>query len=390
MNEGQSRAEGDEDGAGGETTVKIDASSLTGLFQTPRWLRDLGVSAWLLLGVAAVVVGLIYVLSLVQAIAIPLIVASIVAAVLSPVMARMQRRGVPRGLGAGIVLVAVVVIGAALIFLVLRGVADESPQISAKLKQGADRITTGVKDLGVSEKAAKSAEQDAKSSLSKASRTLLNGVAKGLETLSSLAVFLSFTVIALFFMLKDGPQLRDWMDRHTGLPVDVARTISGRTLSSLRAYFAGVTIVSAFTTVIVGVAAVLLGVPLAGTIALVTFVGGYVPYIGAWVAGAFAVLIALGDGGTGTAIAMAVVVLLANGVLQQMVQPIAFGATLDLHPLAVLAVTVAGGCLFGTIGLILAAPLTSAAVKIATDLERASSEQAEAAGASAAEAPATP
>jgi putative heme transporter len=119
----------------------------------------------------------------------------------------------------------------------------------------------------------------------------------------------------------------------------------------------------------------LLGVHLAGTIAAVTFLGGYIPYIGAWTAGAFTVLMALGSNGPETALALAVVVLLANGALQQMVQPIAYGAALGLHPLAVLIVTIAGGSLFGAIGLILAAPLTAAGVKIAADLERARREE---------------
>jgi putative heme transporter len=58
-------------------------------------------------------------------------------------------------------------------------------------------------------------------------------------------------------------------------------------------------------------------------------------------------------------------------VLQQMVQPIAYGAALGLHPLAVLIVTIAGGCLFGTIGLVLAAPLVSAMVRISADVSAA-------------------
>jgi predicted PurR-regulated permease PerM len=66
-----------------------------------------------------------------------------------------------------------------------------------------------------------------------------------------------------------------------------------------------------------------------------------------------------------------VIVLLANGALQQLIQPIAFGATLGIHPLAVLIVTIAGGARFGTIGLVLAAPLTSAAVHVSADLARA-------------------
>jgi predicted PurR-regulated permease PerM len=108
----------------------------------------------------------------------------------------------------------------------------------------------------------------------------------------------------------------------------------------------------------------------------VNFFAAYIPYLGAWSAGAFTVLIALGSQGLETAVAMGVIVLLANGALQQMIQPIAFGATLGIHPLAVLIVTIAGGALFGTIGLILAAPLTSAGVHISADLARARAIQA--------------
>ena len=68
---------------------------------------------------------------------------------------------------------------------------------------------------------------------------------------------------------------------------------------------------------------------------------------------------------------MAVLQLLANGILQQMVQPFAYGAALGIHPLAVLIVTIGGGALFGAAGLILAAPLTSAVVRIAADLSDA-------------------
>ena len=143
-----------------------------------------------------------------------------------------------------------------------------------------------------------------------------------------------------------------------GVPLPIAHTITGRLLQSLRGYFFGVTIVAAFNAVVIGGGALLLGIPLAGTIAVVTFLGAYIPYLGAWTAGAFSVLLALGGAGTDAAIAMAVLQLLANGILQQMVQPFAYGAALGIHPLAVLIVTIGGGALFGAAGLILAAPLT--------------------------------
>jgi putative heme transporter len=94
------------------------------------------------------------------------------------------------------------------------------------------------------------------------------------------------------------------------------------------------------------------------------------------VAGAFAVLIALGAEGTDAALIMAVVALLANGALQQIIQPLVMGATLGLNPLVVLVVTIGAGALFGMVGLTLAAPLSSAAVHIANELRERSDELA--------------
>jgi predicted PurR-regulated permease PerM len=142
----------------------------------------------------------------------------------------------------------------------------------------------------------------------------------------------------------------------------------------MRGYFLGVTIVATFSTVVVSIGAFILGVPLVGTIAAITFIGGYIPYLGAWTAGAFSVLIALGNGGPDTAAGMIVVQLLANGLLQQMVQPFAMGAALGIHPLAVLIVTIGGGALFGMVGLVLAAPLVSAGMRISADLAKARAE----------------
>ena len=163
------------------------------------------------------------------------------------------------------------------------------------------------------------------------------------------------------------------------MPVVVASTITGNVIKSLRRYFLGVSIVAAFNAVVVGVGALLLDVPLAGTIAVVTFVTAYVPFIGAFVSGAFAVILTLSAQGTHEAAIMLVIVILANGLLQNIVQPIAFGATLDLNPLVVLIVTIGFGSLFGMIGLVLAAPLTSAALHISRDLAAAKAAELEAA-----------
>ena len=115
--------------------------------------------------------------------------------------------------------------------------------------------------------------------------------------------------------------------------------------------------------IVVGLGALLLGVPLAGPIAIVTFVTSYIPFFGAFFAGAFAVVVALGAKGLSVALAMLAITLLANNTLQNLLEPVAFGRTLRLHSLVVLLVTTAGTLLFGMLGATLAAPVTAVTLR---------------------------
>jgi len=355
--------------------IEIDAAELTGVLAAPSWLRDIGLTAWLLVGVALFLVGAVWLLSLTETIVLPVITAGVIAAVAGPVVGWLQRHRVPRPAGAILLFVAVVGFGAFVVYIVLAGITSQAGDLGSHLDSAKNTIEGWLKDLGVDSDKAKSAKQDASSSTSQAVSALLSGLGKGVAKLSSLVFFLAMTALSLIFLLADGPTIRAWGESHMGVPLPVARTISRRTLESLRGYFLGVTIVAAFNAVVVGLGALLLGVPLAGTIAVVTFLAAYVPYLGAWTAGAFSVLIALGGAGTDAAAGMIVVQLLANSVLQQLVQPIAMGAALGIHPLAVLIVTIAGGALFGAVGLILAAPVTAALTRISADLSRARAEE---------------
>jgi predicted PurR-regulated permease PerM len=371
---------------GESVVVDIEPAELAGMFAAPRWLRDLGVMAWLLVGVAALLVGSIWLLGEVNTIAAPVLTAGILAAVLSPVV-RLLARHMPRAAATALVFLAVLVLGTAIAVGVIAGITNEAKGLEGDLHAAVGKLQGWLQDAGVSAGKAQSTGQDASSTVSDGFHALLEGVGRGVKALGSLAVFLSFTALSLFFLLKDGPVIRAWAERHMGIPPAVATSITGRTLQSLRGYFTGVTIVAAFNGVVIGLGALVLGVPHVGAIALVNFLAAYIPYLGAWSAGAFTVLLTLGSQGSSAAIAMIVITLLANGALQQLIQPVAMGTALGIHPLAVLIVTISGGALFGTIGLILAAPLTSAAVHISSDLARARArEQADA----AAESPAAP
>lgn len=361
--------------------VQLDADAIESAFVAPKWLRDIGFTSWFALGAALLLVALIGLLAATATIVMPLILAGVIAAVASPVIAWQERKGIKRGLGTLFFLLAFVAVAVGFGFAVVSGIVAQKSASAGYVEQAQQRIGAWADKNGITDKnsstengnaIATKVVQGAKDSLS----TLLDGVVNMVSSLAGIVFFLAMMFISLVFLLKDGPTIRRWGERHMGIPEPAARVVAGRVIGSLRGYFFGVTIIAAFNAIVVGLGAVIFGVPLVATIMLVTFIAAYIPFIGAWAAGIFTVLIAFGAPDAHTAvIGMTIVTLLANGMLQQMVQPIAYGAALGIHPLAALVATIGGGCLFGSIGLILGAPMVSAAVRVSSDLANARAEE---------------
>src|SRR4029079_5556235 len=258
----------------------------------------------------------------------------------------------------------VVVVG-----LVVGGITDHSGEIKSTINKGGDHVEGWFHDADANRTGP--ARQDINHAVSSGGKTLLQGLAEGIRSLTSLIFFITFMVFALFFLLTGGPGIRRSLNRHMGLPVELASLITANVMVAMRKYFLGVTMVAAFNAAVVGIGALILDVPLAGTIAIVTFVTAYIPYIGAFISGAFAVLLALGSQDTHTALIMLVIVILANGLLQNLFQPLAYGAALQLNPLAVLIVTIGAGARVVMTGMLVSAPLLSPATHVAKEIRRA-------------------
>ena len=351
------------------TVVEIDATSLSRVFSAPMWLRDLGLLAWFLVGVGLLFVGATWLFATTSSIVVPVILGGVVASVAAPVISWLHAHRVPRAAGAAIVVLGLIALGIVILALVIGGIVEQSSEIKSELSDASDTIEGWFNDAGAN--GTTDTQNDVEQGVSSSGSTLLTGLVKGIEGLTSTVLMVTFAIFSTFFLLKDGPVVRRFIDRNLGVPRAVATTITGNVILSLRRYFFGVSIVAAFNGVVVGIGAYALGVPLWGTIAVVTAVTAYVPFIGAFVSGALAVLLTLASQGSSDALIMLVIVILANGLLQNIVQPIAFGATLDLNPLVVLIATIGAGSLFGMVGLILGAPLMSAALHISRDLAAA-------------------
>jgi putative heme transporter len=351
------------------TVVEIDATSLSRVFSAPTWLRDLGFLAWFLVGVGLLAFGATWLAAQMSSILVPVILGGVIASVAAPVVSSLRARGAPRWVGAAAVVLGLIALAVVIVALVLGGIVEQSSEIKTAVSNASDKIASWFHDVDADDTAG--TQQSVEGAVSSSGKTFLTGLAHGIEGLTSAVLMVTFALFSTFFLLKDGPVVRRFIDRSMGVPYAVATTITRNVVLSLRRYFFGVSVVAVFNAVVVGLGAYILDVPLWGTIAVVTFVTAYVPFIGAFVSGALAVLLTLSAHGTTAALIMLVIVILANGLLQNIVQPIAFGATLDLNPLVVLIATIGAGSLFGMTGLILGAPLTSAALHISRDLAAA-------------------
>ena len=345
---------------------RVAAAAQRGLTtaQTTPWFRTVGMTAWLFIGVVGALAVVLLLTALVAEVAIPLAIAAVLAALLVPLTDRLEQWRVPRWLGATLVLIASLAIVVAVVAVIVGGLVSQSDEIWAQVDsslQQADTAATGATE-GTSDLPAL-----AQGVIS----LLVHGVLGSLfSSASGLVVGCVLALFMLLFLLKDWTQITGWTSRHLGLPTPVGRSILDDTVLAFRGYAMGLTIIGAANAAVVFAGALLLGVPLAATIALVSFVTSYVPYLGAFVAGAFATLIAYGSGGLGDAVAMLAIVLLANNTIQNVVEPFAFGTRLRLHPLAVLLTVTTATMLFGVMGAILAAPLTSAGVNAFGRLRR--------------------
>ena len=159
--------------------IEIDPRPLTEIFIVPQWLRDVGLTAWLLVGVAVFLVGPVWLLSLTQVIVLPVLAAGVVAAVAWPLVAWLHRHGIPRGLGAALLMVGIILLGIGVTVVVVGGITGEASAIGSHLSDAQDKITGWLEDLGVDPSKAEDARQHAGSATSDTVSALLDGVIGG-------------------------------------------------------------------------------------------------------------------------------------------------------------------------------------------------------------------
>jgi predicted PurR-regulated permease PerM len=345
------------------------------VLRLPPWVWQVGIAAWSFVGVIAVVLVVVHALAAVSEVTLPLVLAALLAIGVKPWADRLRRRLSP-GLAAGGVSLGLVVVAAAVAVAAVAGVVEQSSQIDVEVDRAIDRLGAELEPVGADpaevEDTADDVVASARALLPLVGGGLLTGLVAGVGTVVGFASGVVLGVLIMYYLVKDGARLRRSVVEQFAPPArDEVDAFIGEACDVLRHYWAGRTVLSVIVAAVIGLSCLLLGLPLVLTIATVNFVGGYVPYVGAFLGGALAVVVALGSSGPPAALLMLVIVLVANLALENLVEPKVMGGRLALHPLVVLVVTAVGGVIGGIAGLLLAVPTTAVTLRLLDRLRTA-------------------
>jgi predicted PurR-regulated permease PerM len=342
---------------------KPDGGSVLFSPERDRQLRKAGIRAWLIVGIVALAVVAYTGFSTFSTFILPLVVAVVLGMIFEPV-ASLLGRVMPRQLASLLVLIGIGALAVVALGVVVIGIIDQGPEIVDQTQAAIDQTRNWLADQGVTVVVIDDVQAQLSGFVDEVLPGLLAYVPSAFSGISSFLVGAFIALFILYFILAEWDSLTQWVAANLGVPEDLGEGIVADATRSFRDYFYVLTVASLPVAVMVWIAALVMSVPLAFTIALVTFVTSYVPYIGALISSVFALLIAFGSGGIVPALVMLVVILVAQNVVQPIVQRQLERNALDLHPIAGFGSTIIGSVLFGILGATLSAPTVAMVMRV--------------------------
>lgn len=336
----------------------------------PSWLRRLGVQSWLFIGFVLAAIVILVILATLDQIVTPLMISTLLAILFRPVVDWLEQHKVSRSLGTVLTMTLILLGLIGLVVIVVKGVIQQGPEIALQLQRGWTNLQVGLSDYNIELPSG----YEASSALGEALPTIFEGLfgflGSTLSTVIGLFVGLYFGAFMLFFFLRDVDQIETWAAQRISLEPETGTSLIREAGQTVLVYFRGTGLTALITSIVVAIPLLVLKVPLVGSILILYFFTSFIPYLGAWIAGAFAVLIALGAGGVETALIILTAVIVSNGMLQSAVSSWALGSMLKIHPLVIFLVTIIAGIVGGVLLMILAVPLTAIVLQVSTRLRQ--------------------
>ena len=322
--------------------------------------------SWRLLVCAAAALSVLVVLRYLSVIVLPVMFALTIAPALTPLAGTLHKRlGRP---AAAVALLFGLAVVAGLIAIVANSVLAQYDELVDSLSRARDDIV----DVLEGEPFNLSLErtEDVRSSLAGFSDEALGYAVAGVQTGIAVVAGVVLAVAVLYFLLRDGAALWAWTLRRFAPESRPAVDRAGREAwAELAGFIRGTAIIAFIDATLIGIGLWLLGVPVAFALAVLVFLGSFVPFVGAFLSGLVAVLVAFADGGWKIGLAVLALVLVVQFVEGNFLQPIIQSRTVDLHPAVILLAVAAGASLFGIVGAYLAVPATAVAFSVIASLQ---------------------
>jgi putative heme transporter len=336
------------------------AAIADGLIFTARWSVRLS-----LIGIGLALLW--WVIARLWVIVMPVLLALLLASVLAPPARRLRNRGAPAALAAAAVVLGLLVLLGLVIFFLARSITGGFGEIADSAVKGLQSIQDWIAGppLNIGSTQFNALLDQVTSRLQSSVTTIASSVLTGVGTLAGLVTTALLAVVLAFLFVKDGDRFLPWVRRIAGPRAGGHLTVvSCRVWDALGGFIRAQVLVSLVDGFFIGLGLVIVGVPLALPLAVLTFFGGFIPIIGALIAGVLSVLVALVSNGFTAALIVLGIVLLVQQLEGNVMQPILQGKSLQLHAAVVLLAVTAGGTLFGIGGAFLAVPVTAAVVAL--------------------------
>ncbi|MGH3457468.1 AI-2E family transporter [Aeromicrobium sp.] len=297
----------------------------------------------------------------------PVAMALIVSTVLVPAVSWLGNHKVPWGVASGVVVFGFLAAVVGIIAALTPQVAGQAPEIANSaargLQQIRDWLTAG--PLGLSEGQITRAIEAVQDRLRNSAEAISSGVFSTIGAATSAVVNLVLILMLTFFFLKDGHKFLPWMKTLGGRRAgEHSGEVMERAWDTLGGFIRTQSLVAFIDAIIIGTGLAILGVPLAVPLAVVTFFGGYIPIIGAFISGALAVLVTLVTNSPRDALIVLIIVIGVQQLEGNVLSPYLQGKNLNLHAGVVLLAVTAGGTLFGITGAFLAVPVAATTAEI--------------------------
>ncbi len=341
----------------GSTTEHIDRAEIIadGIRRLAAWcLRMLIITA------AAFVIW--YCIKQVWKGALPIILALIVSTVLWPPVAWLRRRGLPNGLASLLIILGFFGGFCFIIWAIAPAIGRQSQTLYFQAFEGVQRMQLWLQGppLNLNPDELNDRINYGVQWLQNRAGAIAGEIFSGLGAATNVLVTFGVVLILTFFFLKDGDRFLPWLRGIVGKRAGWHLTeLLTRGWTALSGFIRAQAIVSAVDAFFIGLGLMILGVPLAPALAALTFIAGFIPIVGAFVAGSLAVLVALVSLGITKAIIVLLIVIIVQQLEGNILSPILQSRAVNLHPVIVLISVTVGGSLFGIIGAFLAVPFAA-------------------------------